>query len=118
MKILVIFLIFLISLAFSIETSDLNSSCSGIDHCITCHRGNTYVFWVCDQCDPTYGIDTKYDSSDLCIYCDSVIPHCVECSNPEDAWGCNKCEDGYKLIIVPFQDDVCAKESGSLSFLA
>ena len=98
-------------LLFLLSPFSFSSSCNGIDHCITCHRGNTYIFWVCDQCDPQYGIDTKYDSSDVCIYCDSVIPHCLECSNKVDAWSCGRCVQGYQLVVVPLQNDLCVKES-------
>lgn len=111
---LIILSVFLLSFAFSIPTETttdgVETSCSGIEHCVTCHRGTSYIFYVCDQCDPGYGVDTKYDSSDECIYCDSVIPHCVDCDNKVDAWSCHQCADGYKLIVIPFQDDVCSKE--------
>lgn len=103
-NLLLCFISFIILIISSYTSSpNLSSSCSGIDHCVTCHKGN--IWYVCDQCDAGYGIDTKYDSSDECIYCDSVIPHCVDCSNKVDAWSCNQCAPGYKLVIVPLQDD-------------
>jgi hypothetical protein len=107
-KLLILF--FLVAFTLAID-ENLTSSCSGIDHCVTCHSG--YIFYVCDQCDSGYGVDTKYDGSDLCIFCDSVIPHCLECSNPEDAWNCGKCAPGYKLVTIQFQDDMCVQESSS-----
>jgi hypothetical protein len=102
-----------------VDGGGVRSNCHGIDHCISCHRGDTYIFWVCDQCDQGYGVNTKYDSSDTCIYCDSVIANCLECSNPEDAWSCGKCAEGYELVVVPFKDDRCIKRSlnKNLSFL-
>ena len=114
---LLIFSVFL-ALAISIETtSEVNSSCSGIDHCLTCHSGN--IWYVCDQCDPNYGVDTKYDGSDLCIYCDSAIPHCLECSNPEDAWNCGQCAPGYRLVTIQFQNDMCVQDTeATTQFLA
>lgn len=110
MKAFLLFFLALFTFSYAIAdetstTSNLNSSCSGIDHCLTCHKG--YIWYVCDQCDSGYGVDTKYDSSDECIYCDSVIPHCVDCSNKVDAWSCLQCAPGYRLVIVALHDDVC-----------
>ena len=45
------------------------------------------------------------------LFCDSVIPHCVECSSPNvtEIWSCGKCADGYKLYIMQSKDDMCLK---------
>ena len=95
----------------SLVINQQNSSCHGIDHCTTCHAGLSRIFYVCDECDPQYGIDRKNFSSDLCVFCDSVIPHCVECSSPyiTEIWSCGKCADGYKLYIMQSKDDMCLK---------
>jgi len=114
-SILCLSLVFLNIINCKDNDKDINSSCHGIDHCVNCHKGHTLIFWVCDQCDAGYGIDTKYDSDDLCAYCSSVVPHCLECSNPINAWSCHKCEDGYQLVIIPLQDDRCIKSGNNNS---
>ena len=67
----------------------MNVSCQGIDHCVSCHRGHSHIWYVCESCESGYGVDTKYTSSDICIWCDSAIPNCIACSNPIDAWNCS-----------------------------
>jgi len=98
-------------LADLISIDKLEGSCHGIEHCVNCHEGKTKLFYVCDECEPGYGVDTKMVSSDLCVYCNSIIPNCVECSSPylTEVWSCTKCKDGYELVIVPQHNDICIK---------
>jgi hypothetical protein len=115
-----ILLLFLIATNFvfadQISKYKLEGSCHGIDHCVNCHEGKSKLFYICDQCEPGYGVDTKVVSSDLCVYCNSVIPNCVECSSPylTEVWSCTRCQDGYELVIVPQHNDICIKTGSHL----